>query len=53
MRGEKTAVYDIVTIDLVGVFASTLDLLQKSIFAPLAPQFWGEPEFKVPQFWGI
>jgi hypothetical protein len=29
-----------------------LDLLQKSIFAPLAPQFWGEPEFKVPQDWG-
>jgi hypothetical protein len=21
--------------------------------APLAPQFWGEPEIKVPQFWGI
>jgi hypothetical protein len=29
-----------------------IDLLQKSIFAPLAPQFWGEPEFKVPQNWG-
>ncbi len=25
-----------------------LDLLQKSIFAPLAPQFWGEPEFSHP-----
>jgi hypothetical protein len=25
-----------------------LDLLQKSIFAPLAPQLWGEPESQSP-----
>ncbi len=31
---------------------STLDLLQKSIFAPLAPQFWGEPEFSRPPILG-
>jgi hypothetical protein len=22
-------------------------------FAPLTPQDWGEPELKVPQYWGI
>jgi hypothetical protein len=27
----------------------TIDLWKKSIFAPLTPQVWGEPEFKVPQ----
>ena len=28
--------------------AETLDLLQKSIFAPLTPQLWGEPETQSP-----
>jgi hypothetical protein len=27
--------------------------LAKVNFAPLAPPFWGEHEFKVPQNWGI
>ncbi len=26
--------------------------LAKVNFRPLAPQFWGEPKFKVPQDWG-
>ncbi len=29
-----------------------LDLLQKSIFAPLTPQFWGEPELQSPPILG-
>jgi hypothetical protein len=28
-------------------------LLNKRMIRPLAPQSWGEPEFKVPQHWGI
>ena len=35
------------------VKSSSVDLLQKSTFAPPAPQFWGENTFKVPQDWGI
>jgi hypothetical protein len=36
-------------VGLISVSSGSIELLQKSIFAPLAPPILGEPEYKVPQ----